>query len=497
MTAGSTPGDEAARDDVRAIDRRLVSGIAWTAVFRWVAQLISWVATLYVARILTPADYGLVAMAGVPIGFARLVEDLGLDAVIVQDRTLDEQQLANLGGTVLCLGGLLAAFFTALSTPIALYFHEPAVAVLVIALSLTMILDALQVVPRALLQRDLEFRTLAWLHGLYVTVAAVVMAGAATLHMGYWALVLNTLISGAAVTVALWVRRPYPLRWPRQLRSISRSLVSGWRMMVSRAAWYAYSSLDSAFIGRYVGKDALGVFGFAMTFASLPVTEVSTLVSKVIPGVFSSVQDSPATLRRYCLLITEAVSYLTLPMAVGLLLTADDFILLVLGARWEAVTLPLRILCLYMALNASQMAISHVLLWTGKFRANMWLNILAAILLPACFYVGVRWGVAGVSWAWAIGFPLSVLPSFILMTRIIDLKAAEYLEALRPAAVGCLVMAAIVLLTRQGLPDAWPHASRLAAQAGLGALVYAVVLLGFHRSRVTGIYQVVREARHA
>jgi O-antigen/teichoic acid export membrane protein len=299
------------------------------------------------------------------------------------------------------------------------------------------------------------------------------------------------------VTLAFCMLRPYPLRWPRELRSISRSLLSGWRMMVSRAAWYAYSSLDSAFIGRYVGKDALGVFGFAMTFAALPVTEVSTLVSKVIPGVFSSVQDRAATQRRYCLLITEAVSYLTLPMAIGLLLTADDFILLVLGAKWEAVIVPLRILCLYMALNASQMAISHVLLWTGKFRANMWLNIFAAILLPACFFAGVRWGVTGVAWAWAIGFPLSVLPSFVVMSRIIDLRAMQYLEALRPAAVGCLVMAVAVLLTRQALPDAWPHAGRLAAQAGLGALVYVAVLLGLHRSRVTEIYQVIREARRA
>ena len=497
MSAGSTPSQEAARDDVPAIDRQLVSGIAWTAVCRWVAQLISWLATLYVVRILTPADYGLVAMATVPIGFARLVEDLGLDAVIVQDRALDEQQLAKLGSSVLCLGGLLAVVFIVLSTPISLYFREPTVAALVVALSLTMILDALQVVPRALLQRDLEFRTLAWLHGLTVIVGAVVMAGAATLHMGYWALVLNTLISGTMVTGVLCVLRPYPLRWPRQVRSISRSLISGWRMMVSRAAWYAYSSLDSAFIGRFVGKDALGVFGFAMTFASLPATEVSTLVSKVIPGIFSSVQNSPATLRRYCLLITEAVSYATLPMSIGLLLTADDFVLLVLGAKWEAVVGPLRILCAYMAFNTSQMAIAHVLLWTGRFRANMWLNIFAAVVLPLCFYVGVHWGVAGVAWAWAIGFPLSALPSFVLMLRILELKAWEYFSALRPAAVACLAMVAAVVLTRQGLPEGWPHSWRIGAQAGLGALVYVLVLVGFHPVRVTGIYRVIREARHA
>src|SRR6185436_7697416 len=132
-------------------------------------------------------------------------------------------------------------------------------------------------------------------------------------------------------------------------------------------------------------------FGFAMTFASLPVTEVSSMVSKVVPGVFSSVQDSPRQLRRYFLLLTEAVSYITLPMSVGLALTAQDFVLLALGPKWVDVILPLQILCLYMAINACQMLISHVLLWTGHFRANMWLNILTLVVLPVGFYVGLHW----------------------------------------------------------------------------------------------------------
>jgi hypothetical protein len=99
MTAGLTLGDDAAHLDGRAIDRRLVSVSAWTSVFRWVPQVISWVAILYVARSLTAADHRLVAIAGVQIGFARLVEDPELDAVIVQDRTLYDHG----GGGGLCL----------------------------------------------------------------------------------------------------------------------------------------------------------------------------------------------------------------------------------------------------------------------------------------------------------------------------------------------------------------------------------------------------------
>jgi PST family polysaccharide transporter len=398
---------------------------------------------------------------------------------------------------MLCLGVVLTGLFTALSVPIASFFREPAVAAVVAALSVTFVFDAVQVLPRALLQRDLRFRTLAWLHGLQVTIAAVVVAAAATLKLGHWALVLNTLLSSAVITGTLCVLRPFRVGWPRQFGQIAGSLASGWRMLVSRGAWYGYTSLDSALIGRTLGKESLGVFGFAMTFASLPVTEVSAMVSKVVPGIFSSIQDSRPTLRRYFLLLTESVSYITLPMSVGLGLTAKDFVLLALGPKWVDVALPLQILCLYMAVNACQMLVSHVLLWTGHFRANMWLNLLALVLLPTGFYVGLHWGVSGVAWAWAIVFPLSIAPVAFLMVRILDLRFGEFAGALRPAVVSCLVMAAVVLPARQVLPGTWSHGVRLIALASAGAVFYGAALLTIYRARVIGIYRVVREARRA
>jgi O-antigen/teichoic acid export membrane protein len=182
-------------------------------------------------------------------------------------------------------------------------------------------------------------------------------------------------------------------------------------------------------------------------------------------------------------------------MSVGLALTAEDFILLALGPKWVDVILPLQILCLYMAFNACQMLISHVLLWTGHFRANMWLNILALVLLPTGFYVGLHWGVPGVAWAWAIGFPISVAPVAYLMVRILDVRLRDFADALRPAVVSCVVMAAAVVLARQVLPIGWSHGLRLIAQSAVGAIVYCTALLAIYWVRVVGIYEVVRETR--
>lgn len=204
----SHPVDEPSAQSRQDLDRTLFHGIAWTALGRWIAQAISWTATLYVARILTPGDYGLVAMATIPIGLARLIEGIGLDAILLQDRSLSKEQLQRLAGAALLLGTALTVLYLGLSTPISLYFQEPQVAAIVSVLSLTFVIDALQILPRALLQRDLQFRTLAWINGLQVAIAATTMVLAAHAGWTYWALVVNTLVSYGLVTVVLFMCQP-------------------------------------------------------------------------------------------------------------------------------------------------------------------------------------------------------------------------------------------------------------------------------------------------
>jgi len=488
------PGEESVPFDVRPFDRSLVSGVTWTVVVRWAAKAVSLASMLYVVRILTPGDFGLVSMASIPIGLAQLIGDLGLQTVVVQNRTLSEDELASVATSALGVGALLTVLFIVLSRPIALYFREPAVAAVIVVLSLTFLADSIQVLPRALLQRDLEFRTLAWLHGLQVTIAALVLAGGATLSLGYWALVLNTLVSSGVITMVLYTLRPFRLAWPSEFGSVTGALVAGWRVTVSRIAWYGYSSLDSMLIGRVLGKDALGIFDSAKSFAALPEAEVTSMVSKVVPGVFSSVQNSLPALRRYFLLLTEAVSYLTLPASVGLALTAEEFVRLALGPQWEAVIVPLRILCLYIACSSSQMLLSHVLLWTGHLRVNMWVNLLSLVFLPACFYLGLTWGVPGVAWAWVFGFPLIVVLKIVLVSRILDVAPTAYLSALRPALIASLAMTSVVLLVRASLPISWSPQARLALQASTGAVTYILVLLGAFHHRVGTIYETIRVA---
>jgi teichuronic acid exporter len=482
-----------------ALDRELVSGIAWTAVLRWSAQIISWIATAVAARLLAPADYGVMSMAMLAVGLVRMVDDIGLDAVLVQDRGIAGDPQARLAGLAILIGASASAGMALLAQPIAAFFREPEVAVVVSVLGTLTLIEALQVIPRAALQRALEYRRLAWAQFMQVVATQSVLILGAYLGWRHWALVSSTLVGAGVVTLLLIAWHPYAVRWPRGVMKLTTPLAQGGRILVSRVAWYVYTSADQTVVGRLLGKDALGAYSFATTFSTTISQEISSVVIRVVPGVFSSVQDRREELRRYFLILTELLAYLTLPVSFGLAVTADLVVRIVLGPQWDAVVVPLQILCFYAAFVSCQVLNVHVLLWTGQFRANMWLNVLAAVVLPIAFYVGAQQGpqqgLQGVAWAWVIAFPLVNVPAFLIAFRTIQIGLGAWVNAIWPALAACLAMSGTVLALRAAMPGSLPTPVAAACSVAAGGAVYAAVLWLFFRRRVLAVVDFLRLIR--
>ena len=357
-------------------------------------------------------------------------------------------------GVALALG--LMGLFALAAPLVASFFHEPSLRPIVIVLSVTFLIDALQIVPRALLQKDLQFRALAIVNLIQVCAASTALVISADAGLGAWSLVANNL-AGALAALSLIVRmRPYALALPRHVASLLRPLLSGWRVLIAHASWYGYSNADSALVGRLsLGKSEAGIYSMALVLANLPAQEIASIVGRVVPASYTRSQEDRTQLRRYYLLLTEGLSYLTLPIATGLALTAETVVAILFGPQWAEAANPLRILCAYVVFHAMQMLAPHVIMWTGHFRAVMWLNLFALSVMPPAFLFGIQWGLEGVAWAWVIAYPVAMLPGMVLCNRLLQIGWLQFFAPMVPAAIGCAAMAVVVWLTDRATMEDW------------------------------------------
>ena len=492
--AETTPrSDHPGAHDRRAVDRALLHGVAWTGGLKWATQVLSWAATLVVARILSPSDYGLFGLATLYAGLVQLINEFGLGAAVVRRRDLTEPQIAAVGGVSLALGASLWGL-SALAAPlVAAFFHAPDLRWIIVAMGITFLTTGIRIIPKSLLARDLQFRRVASIDAVEAMTATAMVLTFALLGFRYWALVIGTIAGSIASTLLALVWRRHSISWPHAWTEVAGAVEFGSHIVVSRIAWYLYSNADFAVVGKRLGTATLGAYNLGWTLASIPVDRVAGLVAQVTPAVFSAVQTKPAELRRYLFRISEGLAFVTFPASVGLALVADQFVVVFLGDKWWPAIGPLALLACYAGVRSVTAPYPHILQAVGQSGRAMRYNLLALCVLPPLFLVGSHWGAAGVAGAWIIGYPLITMPMLRAVLQTIDLPFGEYLDAMRPPLVGTLLMAAAVMSLRSVLPDRIPTSIQFGTTVTAGAITYAIVMYVGYRGRLKALAGVLRE----
>jgi O-antigen/teichoic acid export membrane protein len=475
----------------RHSDRAMLRAVAWTGASRWTIQLLTWVSTIVVARVLAPTDYGLVGMATIYLGLVALISEFGLGQAVVTMREMSAHQVAQLNTLSIAAGAILFAISCAVANPLGRFFHSPKLPPVVILMSISFLVSGAQVIPDALLQSDLRFKLLASFDTVRVLIQSLTTVSLALLGFGYWSLASGG-VAGAVIAAAMaLVARPHPLAQPR-LNDIKRALGFSGDVLGSRVAWYAYSNSDFLVAGRMLGQAPLGAYTIAWTIASTPVEKITNMITRVTPAFFSAMQNDKPRLRRYLLGITEGLSLLTFPACLGMALVADQFVLVVLGPKWIAAVLPLRLLAICAAMRAITTVFPNMLFAMRHSRFVMWNTVLAAVVFPPAFYLGSRWGTAGIASAWIALYPLITAPYVWRTFAATELPVRAYLRSMLSATRACLIMTISIMAIRSLTPPTWPALAQFVITVTAGVLSYATVLLIVDRRRVRDIFQLLR-----
>ncbi len=472
------------------LDKVLVTGVAWVASARWTSQVLRWAATVVMAKLLLPSDYGIVGMSMILVGLVQQVAEFGLGTAIVQHANLTRVTEQRLAGVALLVGGAMM-LVTAMSAPLAAgFFRQDALLLVVPALSTRFFLDSFATVPRALLTRALRFRTLALIEAAESIVMALVGLVCAFLWRSYWALVAANIVSGVVLVVLINIQAPMRPHWPRGFRELRPLLRFGQDVVISRVMWYWYSNADFTVVGRLLSKDALGAYSFAWGIAGMPAEKLASMIMSVVPGVFSSAKTVPGELRRLYLGILKALAIVTFPLSVGLALVAEPMVTHIFGAKWIAAVVPLQLLSLFFVFRVVAALDPVILLARHEAHINRNLTLLFAVLMPLAFLIGVRWGTAGVAVAWFVQ-PLISLPlqARFVWSRI-SVSWNAWLSALWPAISSSLLMALVVIPL--GRLHFWNPIALLVIQALVGGVAYLASLWFGHRAAAMAAINLVK-----
>ena len=472
---------------------RMLHSIGWTGAATWATQLITWAYMIVLARMLTPADFGLVGMANLLLEILTVASEFGVGVAIIMLPDLTENQMSQLNTVALISGALLFVVSCAAAYPLGFFFKTSALPAVVIVMSIGLLILSFKIVPSALLQREFQFKLLAQIQAAQVISYALGAIVSVFLGAGYWSLVIANL-AGVSVATLLTLRfRQHSFARPR-FSSLRLSLVFSTHVFSARVAWYWNTTADSVVTGRMLGKAALGSYSIAWSLANQPLQKFTDLVTRVVPSYFSRVHDNSAALRDYVLAITQALSLLTLPATLGLALVADDFVALAFGPKWIAAVTPLRLLAIYAAARSITSFFYPLLNVRGQSKFLMWNQVLACAYFTIAFWFGSRWGVGGIAVMWPMLYPLMIVPVYVKLFKQIDLSLREYLNILRPALTGSIAMIASVLVLRNTLPTHVVYL-RLAAEIATGVVSYCLVVVGLHFKQLSRVYTLIQPAQ--
>ncbi len=437
-------------DQLRAEERGstptlALRGASWTTLAMGVQRAAQTVALLLLARLLTPDDFGLIAIAGLFLTLANRAKSLGLQTALLQRR----DQPISAANTIFWInGGITAAAVLAivLASPLAsLWFADPRAAAVLSLMSLQLLPQAASSVPSTLAVRQLDFRRQAMITVAEGLVTAAVSIALAMLGWGVWALVAGALAGATAGSVLWWVRPAWQLRFAIDLEVAKQLLHSGIEIWSSGNLAYLIDSANRLFIGRFLGVPTLGIYEVTTRLVHVPLQSLLGVSERVALPAFCREADDLERLGRWLLRLTTFLTALSTLGAATLFFYADVLVPVLLGAQWSAVVGTVRALAVLAILMPMQ-SLSTIYIATGRTGLLLRFTAVRALVTIAALLAAAQVGLVAVCAVESAAAAVFVPVNLFLVSRMVPVRARDFGRAAAVPAAGLAAFCAAALL---------------------------------------------------
>lgn len=477
MTAETAPAVDA------GLASRAVQGAKITVSMQGVRFLIQFAGLVVLGRLLSPADFGLIAMVTAIVGIGEVLRDFGLSTAAIQSRKLSHAQASNLFWINSSIGLLLALVCAALSLPLASLYDEPRVAGLSVVLAVNFLINGMQAQFQAQLVRDMRYWRLTVTDVLAQGVGLCAGVGSALLGLGYWSIAVQAVVQAGTLLLGRWLASSWRPGLPNRSGHVGELFSFGRNVVGTQLLVYLSSNIDSVVIGRSFGPVQLGFYQRAFQLLMMPLNQILSPLNNVALPVLAQLQDDPREFSRFILRAQTSVLYPVVILFTVVGVTADWVIPLVFGEQWEPSVRIFQILAVGGVFQSANYVSYWIFLSLGRTASHLRYSLVSRTVLILSLVIGSQWGLSGV----AVGYSLTMVISWPLA-----LWWMRGFDHVRPIAL--LLRGARALIFGGGLVGAGVVATALVAQHLPRVPAIAVTVLAMAMAGVL-LYMFVRVLR--
>lgn len=433
---------------------RTVRGMVWAYGSYIGGRLLVLLSTVILARVLVPADFGVVALALTFMVFLDTIKDLGLGQALIvvpDERIAAAAQTAFWGSVV--LGGVLS-LLTGLVAPLAAgFFNEPVLHGLLTVLGLNFLLRSLGATHLALARRSLDFRSRTISETCDVLTRGVVAISLALAGAGAWSLVIGYVAGTCAAVTAIWWRVDWRPSWRPTTTHLRQMLTFGGLLTFVDVGQAFAHEIDYLFIGRVLGAAPLGQYTIAFRLPELLIVNLSIVAGVVLFPAYAQLDRS--RLADAFLVSLRYTALLVLPVAVGLGLLARPIVLALFGPKWEPAITVMQVLCAYAVVVTMNIPAGTVYKVTGRAWILIAFTVPYVALLAATLVVATPHGILAVAATMAGMQAIFSIAGWAVATRILQVSPRRVVATLAGPAAAALTMVVPLLAVRHlGAPPA-------------------------------------------
>lgn len=480
------------------IGRQVSHGVFWVGISTLTAQMLAFITSLVLMRILPRSDFGLVTSATVAINGLQLFRELGFSAALIYRKDRIREAADTMFVLLIAIAVALYAVALVGAGPIATFFYPEGaqagdrqqMAEILRLLGLIMVLGSFGQVPLTMLAKQMDFRKRLLPDIVPEVVKDVFTISLALNGFGVWSLVYGQIVDIALTAVLAWVVAPLRPR-PRFNATIAREMFDyGKHIQGSQILIFLITNLDNIFVSRLRGADDLGVYGRAYNLSNLPATHITRLVGQVMFPALSRVRGNMNDLRRVFLRAVKYTALVSIPLSVAIFVFTPPFMDILYGLKWKNAIVPMQLLVIYGLMRSIAGNMGEVFKAGGK---PQWLLGIAAwrltTMLIFLYPVTVRYGIVGVSALSAVVAVVDFIISVTLVNRIAKTGYGDFARILAPLFALSVASVIVAHLVFSALYSVYPPLALVIA-GGVMVIVYGVLILRLDsevRNRMIGL----------